>query len=93
MPRFVVVRKVDKDFDVENFFEKLHIQSNNKTNRPICGVTEIENTSLNIAYAQFENYTDWKIALGMSNEQLKIETIPSTKKKFFFEFAQMILLG
>ena len=63
MPRFVVVRKVDKDFDVENFFEKLHIQSNNKTNRPICGVTEIENTSFNITYAQFENYTDWTIFL------------------------------
>ena len=76
MPRFVVLRNVDEDFNVSEFFNELSIQHDTKTNQPICGIVQVNTVdaeSYYLGYAQLATYQDWKLALSMGNNQIVVE--------------------
>lgn len=83
MPRFVVLRNVDENFNVNEFFNELSIQHDTKTNKPICGLVQVTNADADpyyLGYAQLATYRDWKLALSMENHHLVVEMIDSTPK-------------
>ena len=81
MPRFVVLRNVYEDFNVSEFFNELSIQHDTKTNRPICGIVQVNTVdadSYYLGYAQLAIYQGWKLALWMEFNQIVVEMIDST---------------
>lgn len=82
MPRFVTVRNIDENFNVENYFSLLKIQLSRQGKR-VCGVEHItvRDNSYYFAYAQFETYSGWLTALGMNGDNdyeiTSIEQFPS----------------
>ncbi|XP_066933270.1 uncharacterized protein [Clytia hemisphaerica] len=78
MPRFVLIRKINKHFDISSFFDGLTLQRDSKDNKPICGVVESRGNF--IGYAQFKTYEDWKIALTKGNENFTVEMIESNPR-------------
>jgi len=78
MPRFVIIRSVEEDFDVKEFFAEFELQYDKRIKREVCGTANINiaGKSYIIAYAQFSNYNDWNSAINMECDY-KIDIIES----------------
>ena len=80
MPRFVLLRNIEQDFNVQEFFNGLKLQYDKKVKRSVEAVVEMKCDEMQclMGYAQFESHADWQQAISMDGKNgVVVETIES----------------
>ena len=98
MPRFVVIRNVEPDFEVVNFFDGLNIQRDSKSKEKVYRVKVVMNScgkNYNLAYAQLKTYRDWKEAQAKQSVKYYVEPVEMfsvlTKKTPSYQLTRFFL--
>lgn len=80
MPRFVLLRNIDKDFNLKEFFAGLKINFDKKNRSEVAFVKSIElnDTTYFLGCVQFETHEDWHKAVDLNGkDDVVVETIPT----------------
>lgn len=80
MPRWVLVRNISEEFDINEFFGDMSVQFDRKSRKRLIGVTHIDvnDDHYFLGYAQFETYEDWKRAIDKNgSDGVIVESIPT----------------
>ena len=83
-PRFILVRDIDKDFNLKDFLAGLKINYEKKKRAEVAFVKSIElsDNTYSLGCVQFETHEDWQKAVNQNGkDEVVVETIPTFRMR------------